>query len=139
MNPYLPVVISILVGVGLGAILSALAYFMGPKKYRKEKHDPYECGVPKVTGAQEKMSVKFYLTAILFILFDLQRGLSHQRYCGCGRGSKTPGEKTSPHRVGQIAHRRGVGRGVRACVDLVVVGIFTRAVVLRLSCGVSRH
>lgn len=56
----------------LGAILSAFAYFLGPKKYRKEKYDPYECGVPKVTDAQEKMSVKFYLTALLFILFDIE-------------------------------------------------------------------
>lgn len=72
MNPYIPVLIVLIFGITLGAILSALAYFMGPKKPRQEKSDPYECGVPKVTSANEKMSVKFYLTALLFILFDIE-------------------------------------------------------------------
>ncbi len=72
MNPYIPVLISLGFGVTLGAILSGLAHFMGPRKPRPEKNDPYECGVPKVTAGNEKMSVKFYLTAILFILFDIE-------------------------------------------------------------------
>jgi NADH-quinone oxidoreductase subunit A len=72
MNPYIPVLIVLIFGLTLGAILSALAAFMGPRKPRPEKNDPYECGVPKVTNANEKMSVKFYLTAILFILFDIE-------------------------------------------------------------------
>lgn len=72
MNPYIPVIVVLIFGVALGCILSGLAYFFGPKRYLKEKMDPYECGVPKVTGAAEKMSVKFYLTAILFILFDIE-------------------------------------------------------------------
>lgn len=72
MNPYIPVLVVLIFGVVLGSILSGLAYFFGPKKYVREKMDPYECGVPKVTSADEKMSVKFYLTAILFILFDIE-------------------------------------------------------------------
>jgi NADH-quinone oxidoreductase subunit A len=72
MNVYIPVLIALGFGVALGGILSGLAHFMGPRNPRPEKNDPYECGVPKVTGATEKMSVKFYLTAILFILFDIE-------------------------------------------------------------------
>jgi NADH-quinone oxidoreductase subunit A len=72
MNPYIPVLLVLIFGLTLGAILSALAAFMGPRNPRPEKIDPYECGVPKVTSANEKMSVKFYLTAILFILFDIE-------------------------------------------------------------------
>lgn len=72
MNPYIPVLITLIFGLTLGAILSGLAHFMGPRNPRPEKNDPYECGVPKVTSANEKMSVKFYLTAILFILFDIE-------------------------------------------------------------------
>jgi NADH-quinone oxidoreductase subunit A len=72
MNPYIPVIIVLIFGVVLGGILSGLAAFLGPKKYSREKMDPYECGVPKVTAGSEKMSVKFYLTAILFILFDIE-------------------------------------------------------------------
>jgi NADH-quinone oxidoreductase subunit A len=72
MNPYFPVILSLGFGVALGGILSAMAHFLGPRNPKPEKSDPYECGVPKVTAANEKMSVKFYLTAILFILFDIE-------------------------------------------------------------------
>jgi NADH-quinone oxidoreductase subunit A len=72
MNPYIPVLIVLIFGLTLGAILSAMAAFLGPRKPNPEKSDPFECGMPKVTNANEKMSVKFYLTAILFILFDIE-------------------------------------------------------------------
>jgi NADH-quinone oxidoreductase subunit A len=55
MNPYIPVLIVLIFGLTLGAILSGLAAFLGPRNPRPEK-----------------MSVKFYLTAILFILFDIE-------------------------------------------------------------------
>jgi NADH-quinone oxidoreductase subunit A len=72
MNPYLPVLIALVVGIGLGGVLSAMAAFAGPKKRRNAvKIEPYECGVP-IVGQRDKMSVKFYLTAILFILFDIE-------------------------------------------------------------------
>lgn len=72
MNPYLPVLIVLIFGLTLGAILSAMAAFIGPKRItNKVKFEPYECGVPMV-GERDKMSVKFYLTAILFILFDIE-------------------------------------------------------------------
>lgn len=72
MNPYIPVLVVLIFGLTLGAILSGLAAFFGPKRPTAAKSEPYECGVPKVTSANEKMSVKFYLTAILFILFDIE-------------------------------------------------------------------
>jgi NADH-quinone oxidoreductase subunit A len=72
MNPYLPVIILMVVGIVLGLALSALANILGPRKPSPEKSDTIECGVPRVTGGEEKMSVKFYMTAILFILFDIE-------------------------------------------------------------------
>lgn len=72
MNPYIPVLIMLAVGAGLGAALSALAGILGPKKPYAAKNEPVECGLPRVTDSREKMSVKFYLTAILFILFDIE-------------------------------------------------------------------
>lgn len=73
MNPYLPVLVIMIVGITLGGILSALATWVGPRKTRwsKAKYEPFECGMPAV-GERDKMSVKFYLTAILFILFDIE-------------------------------------------------------------------
>lgn len=72
MNPYLPVLMFLVFGIVFGAIMSFLSWYLGPRKYNKVKHETYECGVPMVGNARDKMSVKFYLTAILFILFDIE-------------------------------------------------------------------
>ena len=58
--------------VTIGLILSAASNLLGPRKKNSIKSEPYECGVPMAGTAQEKFSVKFYLTAILFILFDIE-------------------------------------------------------------------
>lgn len=72
MNPYLPVLIVLVFGVVLGTILSGMAALIGRRKsISAVKLEPYECGVPAV-GERDKMSVKFYLTGILFILFDIE-------------------------------------------------------------------
>lgn len=72
MNPYLPVLIIIGIALVVGAALSTLSSLMGPKHRTAVKEESYECGVPLVTTGKERMSVKFYLTAILFILFDIE-------------------------------------------------------------------
>jgi len=73
MNPYLPVLGIIVFSIAFGMIVSAASMILGPKKtYSKVKYSVYECGLPLVTSARERMSVKFYLTAILFILFDIE-------------------------------------------------------------------
>ena len=73
MNPYLPVLLVLLFAILFGAIMSGLSHFIGPRKrsLNAAKSEPYECGVP-IVGERDKMSVKFYLTAILFILFDIE-------------------------------------------------------------------
>ncbi len=72
MNPYLPVLIVLVFGIIFGTVVSLTSWLLGPRKYNKIKHEAYECGVPMVTSGREKMSVKFYMTAILFILFDIE-------------------------------------------------------------------
>lgn len=75
MNPYLPVLIVMLFGIVVGLVMSLLlAHTIGPLRKKTPidiKSDPYECGVP-IVGERDKMSVKYYLTAILFILFDIE-------------------------------------------------------------------
>ena len=72
MNPYLPVLIILVFSIIFGGILSAVSRLIGPKNYTPSKIEPYECGTPMVTNARQRMSGKFYLTAILFILFDIE-------------------------------------------------------------------
>lgn len=48
------------------------AYYLGPRKWLKVKVDPYECGMPPTGNARDRISIKYYLVAILFLLFDLE-------------------------------------------------------------------
>jgi NADH-quinone oxidoreductase subunit A len=72
MNPYIPVLMFLIFGIGFGIVMSFASWYLGPRKYNKTKFETYECGVPMVGTAREKMGVKFYMTAILFILFDIE-------------------------------------------------------------------
>jgi NADH-quinone oxidoreductase subunit A len=63
---YLAVVLTI------GSAMSFGGYFLSPSKPNEDKLDPYECGVPLVAETRERFSVRFYLVAIMFILFDIE-------------------------------------------------------------------
>lgn len=55
-----------------GAVLLLLSSRLGSRKYDPVKFEPYECGIPSQEKKDSKVSVKFYLTAILFIIFDIE-------------------------------------------------------------------
>ena len=67
---------SILLMTGLGAGFAlfsvVLSGLLGPRNPTPEKSAPYECGVPPVGDARERQSVKFYLVAMIFLLFDIE-------------------------------------------------------------------
>ncbi len=69
---YLPLLIHILVAGGLAAAIVTLSYFIGQHKYNKAKMSQYECGMQPVGDARQRFTVKFYLVAMLFILFDVE-------------------------------------------------------------------
>jgi NADH-quinone oxidoreductase subunit A len=68
--------LGILVLMGFAAVLCGalvtLSWFLGPKKFTPYKAAPYECGVTPVGDAHERFPIKFYLVAIIFILFDIE-------------------------------------------------------------------
>ena len=72
MEGFLPILIMIGLGVGFAAGNVFLSRFLGPKKPTPEKMAPYECGMPPVGDARERQSVKFYLVAMIFLLFDIE-------------------------------------------------------------------
>jgi NADH-quinone oxidoreductase subunit A len=72
MEGWLPIVLMIAVGAGIGAAGTVLSRFTGPRRPTPEKMAPYECGVPPVGDARERQSVKFYLVAMIFLLFDIE-------------------------------------------------------------------
>jgi len=59
-------------GAGFGGGSVLLSQFLGPRKPTPEKAAPYECGMPAVGDARERQSVKFYLVAMIFLLFDIE-------------------------------------------------------------------
>ncbi len=72
LEQYLPVLLFILVGIAIGVIPQVLGYVLGPNRPDAEKNSPYECGFEAFEDARMKFDVRYYLVAILFILFDLE-------------------------------------------------------------------
>ena len=72
LDQYLPVLLFILVGIAVGIVPLALGYVLGPNRPDPEKNSPYECGFDAFEDARMKFDVRYYLVAILFILFDLE-------------------------------------------------------------------
>ena len=72
LDQYLPVLLFILVGVGVGVLPQVLGRLLGPVRPDTAKNSPYECGFEAFEDARMKFDVRYYLVAILFILFDLE-------------------------------------------------------------------
>jgi NADH-quinone oxidoreductase subunit A len=69
---YLPLVLQILVALGVASGMVAASFFLGKHKRSRTKLSPYECGMDPVGDARGRFSVKFYMVAMLFILFDVE-------------------------------------------------------------------
>jgi NADH-quinone oxidoreductase subunit A len=72
LSQYLPVLLFILVGVAVGILPQVLGYLLGPNRPDAAKNSAYECGFEAFEDARMKFDVRYYLVAILFILFDLE-------------------------------------------------------------------
>ena len=72
LDQYLPVLLFILVGIAVGILPQVVGYFLGPNRPDSAKNSPYECGFEAFEDARMKFDVRYYLVAILFILFDLE-------------------------------------------------------------------
>ncbi|MFN3302282.1 MAG: NADH-quinone oxidoreductase subunit A [Roseateles sp.] len=72
LDQYLPVILFILVGAVVGIAPQVLGALLGPNRPDEAKNSPYECGFEAFEDARMKFDVRYYLVAILFILFDLE-------------------------------------------------------------------
>src|SRR6266550_1511534 len=79
---YLPILLVFIVAAGFAVTNIFISQFIGQRKRTKTKLMPYECGKDPVGSAHERFSVKFYLIAMIFILFDIE--------VICGRWSLCP-------------------------------------------------
>lgn len=72
LENYLPILMFLIIGIGIGLIAAAIGYLLGPRRPNAEKLSSYECGFEPFDDARMPFDVRFYLVAILFIIFDLE-------------------------------------------------------------------
>ncbi|MPZ01037.1 MAG: NADH-quinone oxidoreductase subunit A [Actinophytocola sp.] len=75
LDAYLPLVLLLALSFGFAVFSVAIAPLVGPKRFNKAKSEPYECGIepsPQPVAGGGRIPVKFYLTGMLFILFDIE-------------------------------------------------------------------
>jgi len=69
---YFPILVFMAISVALGVVLLSMGGLLGPRRPDSEKLSPYECGFEAFEDARTKFDVRYYLVAILFIIFDLE-------------------------------------------------------------------
>ncbi len=72
LHEYLPILIFLGVAAGIGLLLLGLGFLIGNGQKDDEKLSPYECGFAPFDDSRMKFDVRYYLVAILFIIFDLE-------------------------------------------------------------------
>ena len=72
LKSYLPALVFLLLGVGVGVVFTFANSLLGPKRPNKAKTEPYESGLPSDVRKSFRFGVSFYLVAMLFILFDIE-------------------------------------------------------------------
>jgi NADH-quinone oxidoreductase subunit A len=72
VTAYLPILIALLVAVAFVVAVMVLSSLVVPMRRNAVKNGPYECGIEPVGDARRRFPVKFYLVAVLFILFDIE-------------------------------------------------------------------
>ncbi len=72
LENYLPILIFVSIGLGVGVVAIAMGFMVGPHKPDPEKLSPYECGFEAFEDSRMRFDVRYYLVAILFIIFDLE-------------------------------------------------------------------
>ncbi len=72
LSNYLPILVFLTMALAFGLVLVAAGFILGPRRPDSEKLSPYECGFEAFEDARMKFDVRYYLVAILFIIFDLE-------------------------------------------------------------------
>ncbi|WP_118974304.1 NADH-quinone oxidoreductase subunit A [Taibaiella koreensis] len=69
---FMPVAVQLLIAVGFVAIMMIASHLLGPKRRTSDKLINFESGIPSIGNARQPMAVKYFLVAILFVLFDVE-------------------------------------------------------------------
>jgi NADH-quinone oxidoreductase subunit A len=118
LGEYLPILLFLIVSTGIAVVLLTVGWLLGPKNPESEKLSPYECGFEAFEDARMKFDVRYYLIAILFIVFDLEiaflfpwavvfQEIGCHRHLGHGDLPRHP-----DHRICLRVEKRRAGMGV---------------------------
>jgi NADH-quinone oxidoreductase subunit A len=69
---YIGVALMLLMAIGIAVGMVFMTSILGPKRYFADKMEPFECGESQLVSPHQRFSVKFYLVAVLFVLFDIE-------------------------------------------------------------------
>ena len=72
VDAYIPILVFILVAIAFGIVTLLFARLIAPQRYGKVKLEPYECGIEPTRDARDRYSVRYYLVAMLFVIFDVE-------------------------------------------------------------------
>ena len=72
LQPYLPILLIFVLGAGFGIVGTVAGRLLGPKRYNPDKFIPYESGIVPFGDANVRVPIKFYMVALLFLLFDVE-------------------------------------------------------------------
>ncbi len=72
IHSYVPVLIMLIVVTAFGVLVITLSWLVGKRQAQAEKLMPYECGLNPIGDARKRFSIKFYIIAMLFIVFDIE-------------------------------------------------------------------
>ncbi len=69
---YIPLLIFLVIAILFPLVTLAIARFFRPSKFSKSKLSPYECGIEEITEARENFNVRYYIVAVVFLIFDVE-------------------------------------------------------------------
>ena len=72
LDAYVPVLLFVLVAIGFAIFTLVISSLIQSSRYNEVKLQPYECGIEPVTDARDRYSVRYYLIAMLFVIFDVE-------------------------------------------------------------------
>ncbi len=72
LDAYVPILLFTLVAISFAIGMTMVSRLVHPTKYNKAKFEPYECGIEPATDARDRYSVRYYLVAMLFVIFDVE-------------------------------------------------------------------
>jgi len=72
LKAYIPILLFVIVAIGFAILALLMAWLVRPERYSKVKLEPYECGIEPRTDARDRYSIRYFLVAMLFVIFDVE-------------------------------------------------------------------